>query len=480
MCLKYKDKIFIAFLIVVLGMLAYLRFANLGYSDYIPDETTVMDYFKNNGHTLDLNYLSKQRKGPMQWLLVLVTSIFYGNVFNELIFRIPFAIASVLSIIFFYKFLETHFEDKHIALLGGFLFGVNGFMVAFGRVVQYQDLNLLFSSISLYLFSRFVKEDNDQLAFFGTLFFSFSLLSHWDAVFILPYILWAFIKKGNFKLIAFSILITVVMFAPFFLPFALFNFLSGETHAEYFSSRVGLRSNFNLYEVRLKNSLYNPFLFTSLVSVFALGSLAWIKKNFIFWIWLIYAIAIFTFFIRAPGTHTYNLVIPAIILAASGYVKLAKLLIRDYQLIPFGLCILACGFLYYQSFLLYTDLSEEYPWEKEKIFRYETKDYDHATLTNNIIGFPHGRNWSEVRAYFDDLEASEKEGYSFITNDNNTVAGFYLDLENQPSEKMYLIGVKDPYSFVHDYQFSQQSNKHSIKSIEGRSGDVAVKIYKSD
>jgi len=96
MILKVKDKLFLGFLVVVLLALAALRFTNLGYSDYIPDETTVMDHYKDNGPVLDLVYLAEQRKGPMQWLTVLTTNFFYRDVFNELVFRVPFALASVL------------------------------------------------------------------------------------------------------------------------------------------------------------------------------------------------------------------------------------------------------------------------------------------------------------------------------------------------------------------------------------------------
>lgn len=477
---KYKDKFIIAFFVVILGALAYLRFAHLGYSDYIPDETTVMSHFKQNGPVLDLDYLAKQRKGPMQWLAVLTVNYFYKDLFNELVFRIPFALVNILSIIFFYKFLETHFEDKWTAGLGAFLFGVNGFMVAFGRVIQYQNFNLLFSSISLYFFARFLREETEKFALFGTMFFTLSLLSHWDAVFILPYLIWVFINRGSFKLVLYSVLITLVMFAPFFVPFAIFNFLTGEEHVGYFATRVGLRNNFNLYEVKFKNTLYNPFLFTFFVSVFTLVSLAWVRKYFVFWFWFMGALAVFAFFVRAPGTHTYNLVIPVIILASAGYVSLVKLMPENYWVIGAGLGFMACAFLFYQSYLIFADLKDEYPWEQEKIFRYETKKYDHSTLTNNIIGFPHGRNWRDVRDYFNSLQKEEILGYTFITNDNSATAGFYMDMKQTRSSKMYLIGVKNPYSFVEDYHFSQEGGKHSINSIQGLSGETVVKIYKTD
>ena len=472
-----KDKLFIIFTAIVFVALAALRIVNLGYSDYIPDETTVMDHFRKNGPVLDLEYLAKQRKGPMQWLMVLPINFIYGNVFNELVFRVPFAIASILSIYFFYKFLETSTEDKYTALLGSFLFGVNGFMIAFGRIVQYQSLNLLFSSISLFFFAKFLKESDKKFCFYGIIFFTLSLFSHWDAVFILPYIIWVFIQKRDFKLILLSGLISLLLFSPFFVPFALFNFVSGENHEDYFSTRIGAKDTFSLNEVRVKNSLYNPFLFTTLCLVFLLVSVVWIKEYYIFWIWLVTAAVVFVFFIKTPGTHTYNLVIPMIILCSIGFVRLGELLPKEYRVVPLGLGIMACSFLYYQSFLIFVDTKNEYPWNREEIFRYKTKVYDSKTLTNNIIGFPYGRNWSEVRDFIQSEDGFED--YTFTTNDNSAVSSFYLDIPFDITQNMYLIGVKNPYTFVSDYQFSQIENKSSIKSVKDSNGETVVKIYKT-
>jgi len=470
-----KDKVFIGILLMLLMALAWLRFSHLGYSDYIPDETTVMTHYRDNGPVLDLTYLAKQRKGPMQWLIALTTNFFYRNVFNELVFRIPFALANVLSIVFFYKFLEEHTKNKHIALLGAFLFGVNGFMVAFGRVVQYQSLNLLFSSISLYLFARYMHEGDSKLCLYGTLFFAFSLLSHWDAVFILPYIIYVFTKQQSFRLIILSLLLTLVLFMPFFVPFALFNFVQGEHHQDYFETRVGVRNELNLSQVRFKNTLYNPFLFTIFCVFMLVISLVWVRKYLIFWLWFVTALAVFAFFVRSPGTHVYNLLIPLIIIVAIGFVELAELLPLDFRIIPAGLAAVVCAFLYYQSYLIFADLKVQYPWESEVVFRYRTKNYDHGTLTNNIIGFPHSRHWPEIRNFIQSWE--NYKNYTFTTNENTAMASFYLDIELQTSQNMFVIGVKDPYSFISDYKFSQINGKRTVKTIRDEDNNTLAKIY---
>lgn len=475
---SYKQKAFSAFLIVIFISLVWLRLGNLGYSDYIPDETTVMDHYKKNGPVLDLGYLAKQRKGPMQWLVVLTTNFVYRDVFNELVFRLPFALANILSIIFFYKFLEAHTKNRNIAALGAFLFGVNGFMIAFGRIIQYQSLNLLFSSISLYLFARFLREGDTRFCLYGTIFFVFSLLSHWDAVFILPYIIYVFLKRQNLRLVIYSLFLTIILFAPFLIPFAVFNYFSGEQHEDYFSNRLGLRNELNLSQVRFKNTLYNPLLFFEFSLVFLAISLIWVRKYLIFWIWFVVSLGVFAFFAKTPGTHVYNLIVPLIILMAASYVELTNLMPKDYRIIPLGLIFVIGGLLYYQSYLIFVDLDKNYPWEKEQIFRYETRDYDHGSLTNNIIGFPHGRNWSDIREFVHSQEGYKE--YTFSTNENSAMAAFYLDLPYDLSNKTFFIGVKDPYSFVTDYKFSQISGKRTIKTIKDSGGNTLARIYVKD
>jgi len=306
-------------------------------------------------------------------------------------------------------------------------------------------------------------------------FFAFSLLAHWDAVFILPYIIYVFMKRKNLKLVIFSALLSLALFLPFFIPFAFFNYFSGEKHEEYFENRVGLRSEFNFADVRFKNALYNPFLFLEFSVIMLFVSIVWVRKYLIFWIWFVFAVGVFAFFARAPGTHIYNMLIPLVILAAAAFVEVSQLLPKDYRIIPFGLALIMGGFLYYQSYLVFVDLDKQYPWEQETVFRYETKDYDHSTLTNNILGFPHGRNWKEIREFIHSQENFDQ--FTFFTNENSAMAAFYLDMEFDRTSKMYVIGVKNPYSFVTDYKFSQLSGKKTVKTIKGANDETLAKIY---
>ena len=79
----------------VIGLLAIafiLRFINLGYSDYIPDETTVLYYLKQHQNFYSWEFFLEQRKGPVQFIAAYIPYFFTHDVFNQLAQRIPFAL----------------------------------------------------------------------------------------------------------------------------------------------------------------------------------------------------------------------------------------------------------------------------------------------------------------------------------------------------------------------------------------------------
>ena len=462
-------------LVVGFVFLAVLRFTNLGHSDFIPDETTVMSYFKNleSQSTFSLDFFIQQRKGPMQWLVSYVPFILGFSIYNELAYRFLFAVAGLAALFFFFKFLQLETKNFGLALFATMLLGVNGFLVAFARVVQYQSLNLLFSFAALYLFSRYKNLGERNSSFFGTILLVVSFLSHWDAVFVVPYVIYSFLSVRNWKTIFLNFLLGVLILVPFLHPFL--NELSQNVSSQsYFFDRFGLAGPGTISSLKFKIAFYNPFLFTVLAAALVLVSVVWIKRYVVFWIWFIATALVFTFLVKVPGTHVYNLVVPLSILASAGFTELVKLVRGQYKVIPVGLFLAALAFLYFQSYLLFVDPSHEYPWQQEKIFRYSTKSYDKSDLANHLIGFPHQRNWAQVREY---LTKYGRRDFSYITNENKTISEYYMDLEYGKSERFYAIGVKNPYSSVVDYKFSQISGKTPVQDITNSLGETVVRMY---
>jgi 4-amino-4-deoxy-L-arabinose transferase-like glycosyltransferase len=174
---------------ILLVVTLFLRFPDLGYSDYIGDEHKAFFQLEKNESTWD--FFTNQRKGPMQFAVSYMPYLFTHDFRNELAERLPFTIFNTASVFVFYAFVRRLTKDKWSAFLAAFLFSVNGFVVGFSRIAQYQNLNLFFSSLALYLYHDFREPTKNILrnTLLGTVAFSLSLLSNWDDKFVIP-IIW--------------------------------------------------------------------------------------------------------------------------------------------------------------------------------------------------------------------------------------------------------------------------------------------------
>lgn len=82
------------FFLVIISI--YLRFYNLGYSDYQGDEIKAF-YLPEQSQTIS-DFLLDQRKGPTQFIITYVIKVFDPMYENRFLVRMPFAIASLLSV----------------------------------------------------------------------------------------------------------------------------------------------------------------------------------------------------------------------------------------------------------------------------------------------------------------------------------------------------------------------------------------------
>ena len=310
--LKYAN---IAMLTAVFLSFVLLRLINLGYSEYIPDETTVMTPVKNS--EINTGFLLAQRKGPVQFLVAQAVNIFNNNVFDEFSYRFPFFLASVFGLFFFYKFIKN-MEGQFVAVVATLFLGLNGMLIAFGRVVQYQSLNLLFSSAGLYFLSLLKDEDHRiRNSILGSLFLSLSIMSHWDMVFVLPpalflifkYVLFAPLRGRQRRSIIGALSLPVlVIFMPFFINYYGVA-LSDAGNISYFKTRVGQAEisleniMHNLKEYITKVELYNPFVYLYALGALAFAGLIGSKRAYPYFYWFLLSLAAFMFIIIKPGTH---------------------------------------------------------------------------------------------------------------------------------------------------------------------------------
>jgi len=475
-----KKNIDVILVLVLLVFSAFLRFPNLGYSDYIGDEHKAFIELIE-GQTL-FDFFMSRRKGPMQFLVSEIPHYFVGNFKNELAQRIPFTIIGLFSVPAFYFLVKQLTKDRGVAFLSALLLSVNGFIVGFSRIAQYQNLNLLFSFLSVYFYAKILNRENNIYvnSFLGTLTFSLSLLSHWDAIFVLPPIVFIFLRflfeKGKplsirFRLIFLNFVLGCLILLPFLVPYVAYQVSDVENQA-YFARRVGFgHMNFERYKLLIE--LYNPFVTLTFLLVCGAVGILFVNQGSFFLIWFVINYAAFELFVRKPGTHIYNFLIPLIILASVGAVQVIKVFPRWFKAIPLLITASFVAFFYYQSYLIFVNHSVEYPWRREEILGKETKRYAEEDKLP-LFGFPHSRKWQEINDF---INAQEVHDYKYITNEDKTISEWYMDVDYGIDGGFFAIGVKRPLSFMGDYSFTNINGRKHLHSIKDENDETIVKIY---
>lgn len=500
-------------ILIVLLMLP-LRLISLGYSEYICDESVALNYLKTNQEFYSWDFLLSQHKGPMQYIIAGLIFIFTGDVFNEVAFRIPFALINVFSILVLYLFLINITKNTLMSLFVSLIFGVNGLIVAFGRIFQYQSLNILFSILSLYFFSNIqkdtTKKDENKIiknSVLGSLFFCLSILAHWDAIFILPYVLFVVLKdvifkkdfsaRFRWKFVLFNAVVLLALVVFYLYPY-LMHFLNSPENQQYFQKRVSPekvnfekiigRINFLLFRFRL----YNPILFLEYCFGVILLSLVFLKKSWFYLVWFIFEVLVFVFVFTSPGTHIYNMLIPLSVFSAVGLSGVNSFLnkfkgkfSRFLRYPLFLLLLLITAFFYYQSFVLFVDHRIEYPWRKKFIFKYEVGGFSaiekRKYLTNNKIGFPLNREWERIGKVMSDYERENGIPVGSLvveTNENECPVNFYTGRNIGFEETRFIVGVKYPLSMANDYKgFSKVKMKTLLEVVRDKYDNTTAVVY---
>jgi 4-amino-4-deoxy-L-arabinose transferase-like glycosyltransferase len=183
-----KDKIKFVPILLLVFITFWLRLVNLGYSDYYGDEIKVMWLPERNQSAIE--FLYDQKKGPIEFLVTYLVKFRDPDYSNEFLLRLPFTLAGILGIFFFYRLVELHFGKK-IALYATLLLSINGIFVGLMRIAQYQSFVILFSILTLYAFSLALLQERWKYTgiYAGVIFWTAALLTHYDGIFIAPFAL---------------------------------------------------------------------------------------------------------------------------------------------------------------------------------------------------------------------------------------------------------------------------------------------------
>lgn len=292
---------------LILLIALFLRLFNLGYSEFQGDEALAMLTAAEAiiGHE---DALFLRSKGPAEVLLPLMIWQLTGTI-TETTARLPFTISAMFAIVTIYllglTLAQKQWPDQptsaqQIGLLAMGLFSINGFMVAFGRIVQYQALVVWMSSLAFLLIIYWRKSSQKRLVFMAGLCLGTGLLAHYDAILVVPAILWLFIyptakqtlqrssklavlKSARFALLS-SIhnIPTIFIFIsgmlltalPFYLPYSLDP--QANRAGAYVGDRIGNELRNNLPDFFHFNSFYSSFYYIVLTTILVFGWLIWL------------------------------------------------------------------------------------------------------------------------------------------------------------------------------------------------------------
>lgn len=514
-----KDDIY---LILILIPSIILRFMNLGYSDYQGDEIKAL-YSPPSGQSF-FQFIMDQRKGPIQFIITFLLKLFDTNYNNQFFVRLPFAMAGILSVYFFYKLINLKFGKK-IAFYSSLFFVTNGFFIAFSRITQYQSFVIMFMIVSLYSLSLAVKNKDFAIKglYISLISWALSLLSHYDGIFILPfvaYLLFEWFKNKNLsknrkiKHFLLAGLVSAFLILIFYIPF-IFSLssatksywrerISGDTSQKISSSSYLFSIYQPIYIIHVYRTLFFlglMFLILGLSSrhILKIKNLPGVLKRFFTHstehmkviqenhlliystiLWFLIPFLFFEVYVYIPGTHIYCYLVPCFIFLAYGLVTLESFTFKvfEYNLMQLiniaGVAILSV-FLLTQSYMIFVDNSKEYPWEQEK-FLFWTFPQVNLLYHSSLFGFPYFRDWEGIR----DFVTSFPEVTAYMSNERQAISRYYIPFDREKVSAGFFVYVKNPQSFenniIYDKAAYWVSHYQPVHTLT-RNGSDLVRIY---
>ncbi|MBN1402767.1 MAG: glycosyltransferase family 39 protein [Anaerolineae bacterium] len=167
-------------LVVLILVAVCFRFVALGYSEFQGDEVAVMQR-SSSVISGDPRALWYHRKGPAEILLPTLGYALTRRV-TEGAARLPFAIANVGAVIGLYVLGSRHFASR-AGWWAGLLLALDGFGIAFGRIVQYQSLVLFFGVLGLVCAVRYAQGLERPFLWFAAVLLAMGMLAHTDGVY---------------------------------------------------------------------------------------------------------------------------------------------------------------------------------------------------------------------------------------------------------------------------------------------------------
>lgn len=264
---------------------AFFRLTNLGYSEFQGDESRAMlmaaGVIRGEDEILFLH-----RKGPAEILIPTVSYALHNSA-SELTARLPFALASLTAIFVVYALTRRLFPRRVFAAAAAAgLLAIDGYLVAFGRLVQYQSVVFLMTALAVWCFYVWYQEGKNVLLLVGLSFVAVGTLAHYEAVLVIPCLLWLFWARGRRDHWSLSrwvrhalgpIALFILISGIFYVPFVRHPRFAEDTADYIVGGRIGSDLLYNnLKDVFLRATFYNS---TYYILFLIVGALIWVTHR---------------------------------------------------------------------------------------------------------------------------------------------------------------------------------------------------------
>lgn len=279
-------------LIALVLLAAAARLPFLGNPEFQGDEARAIVMAMGVQHGQD-EILLLHRKGPVEVLLPAAPLVLTGHI-NELTARVPFALAGLFIVPGCFLLARRLSGDGiPIGLLAAAILSLDGFLIAFSRIVQYQSVLACMSLGAFLCCWRFYEGTPYPRRYLlaAAVLASVGLLAHYDGAYVMPALALVVLAGGRrswqdrrqwLRGLAAPLLVGLILLLSFYLPFFTHeNFF--DTY-DYLTRRVGQEQEArallhnNLISYYLQVTFYNTtYQILSYAAILLAGLLAWLR-----------------------------------------------------------------------------------------------------------------------------------------------------------------------------------------------------------
>lgn len=371
-----------------------LRWPNLGYKEFQGDEGVIMTRAAAM-LTGDDAELFLHQKGPVE---ILLPFLLWGSgaAVTEFWVRLPFWWASVL-LVGVMVWLGARWFSRQVGLLVGLVFVLNGFGVAFSRIVQYQTLVMLWEALALIFADLYREQGHRYQLWLTAVFLAGGLLAHYDAVLVVPVLVWLVwsrfwpLARLDWRGWGLGLLLGGGTLALFYVPFVL-NPNFGRTGSYLFSDRLGgSLLSWSGPEVWQMATFYNSLYYVVGLTILVLLAVGWRNgRRAAAWLYFLVPLFFYLFIVADPRTHVYTFFPGAAVLAALGVARLAER--RGVWLVLAVVGVVTAVYPY--LLFIDTSLERQRSWAELRPPGYPTTFAEPPLF--GLFGFPYQAGWRAV------------------------------------------------------------------------------------